>query len=221
MSTERHTVPQATDFAGPTGNATEKYTAGNPVTRVLLRRFLASIDTAIVTLRPDSILDVGCGEGIVTERLATVSGAATIGVDLDTEALTGHWRRRASDRVSFEPASAYALPFEDQSFDCVCALEVLEHLERPRDALAELARVARRALLLSVPREPLWRAVHLLAGRDVRELGNTPGHVNHWSSAAFAELVSEYATVTQVRRPFPWTIVLAQSRRPVGVAESS
>jgi hypothetical protein len=70
--------------------------------------------------------------------------------------------------------------------------------------------VSRKSILLSVPREPVWRAVHLLALRDVRSLGNTPGHVNHWSSRDFERLVSGYGRVTRTRRPFPWTIVLAE-----------
>jgi hypothetical protein len=61
-----------------------------------------------------------------------------------------------------------------------------------------------------VPREPLWRAVHLLALKDVRSLGNTPGHVNHWSSSGFEKLVSEHGSVTRSRRPLPWTVVLAE-----------
>jgi 2-polyprenyl-3-methyl-5-hydroxy-6-metoxy-1,4-benzoquinol methylase len=146
----------------------------------------------------------------VTERIAGSTGADTIGVDLGTEELQGEWRRRKGERLSFRPGSAYDLPFEDDSFDLVCALEVLEHLERPRDALAELARVSRGALLVSVPREPLWRISHLLALQDVRSLGNTPGHVNHWSSRAFEEVVSDYGRVARVRKPFPWTVVLAE-----------
>ena len=203
--------PEATDFVGPSGNATDKYGSKNPFTRRLLARFLQQIDTFVRAAGPASILDVGCGEGVVTERLANVTAALTIGVDLEVEALRRQWQRRESERVSFRAASAYDLPFGDQSFDCVCALEVLEHLERPRDALAELVRVARRTLLLSVPREPLWRVSHMLAGRDVRSLGNTPGHINHWSSKGFEHLVSEFGRVTRVRRPFPWTIVLVES----------
>jgi SAM-dependent methyltransferase len=146
----------------------------------------------------------------VTERLAAVADAHVVGVDLGSDELREHWRLREGERVSFHAASAYDLPFEDGSFDCVCALEVLEHLERPRDALTELSRVSRRWLLVSVPREPAWRITHLLAGRDVRSLGNTPGHVNHWSSRDFERLVSEYARVVRARRPFPWTVVLAR-----------
>jgi 2-polyprenyl-3-methyl-5-hydroxy-6-metoxy-1,4-benzoquinol methylase len=160
---------------------------------------------------PATVLDVGCGEGVVTERIAASTGATTVGVDLGTDDLRAEWRRREGGSLSFRPASAYDLPFEDGSFDLVCALEVLEHLERPRDALAELARVSRGAVLVSVPREPLWRISHLLAFQDVRSLGNTPGHVNHWSSHAFEELVAGYGRVTRVQKPFPWTVVLADT----------
>ena len=163
---------------------------------------------------PESVLDVGCGEGVVTERIADSTGADTVGVDLGTDELQDEWRRRERERLAFRPASAYDLPFADGSFDLVCALEVLEHLERPRDALAELARVSRRALLVSVPREPLWRISHLLALQDIRSLGNTPGHVNHWSARAFEELVGGYGSVTRARKPFPWTVVLAEPARP-------
>ena len=181
--------------------------------RWLIARFLQEIDAAVLATAPGSILDVGCGEGIVTERMAAVSGAATVGVDLGTEGLHGEWRRREGERLSFRPGSAYDLPFEDGSFDLVCALEVLEHLERPRAALAELARVSRVSVLVSVPREPLWRISHLLALRDVQSLGNTPGHVNHWSSGRFQQLVREYGEVVSFERPFPWLVTRFQPHR--------
>jgi 2-polyprenyl-3-methyl-5-hydroxy-6-metoxy-1,4-benzoquinol methylase len=174
----------------------------------VLARFLRRIDGAVVSIRPDSILDVGCGEGVVTERIARLTRAPTVGVDVGDDVMRRQWSERDGGSLTFEAASAYSLPFDDASFDCVCALEVLEHLERPHDALEQMARVARRALLLSVPREPIWRLSHLLAGRDVRAFGNTPGHVNHWSTRAFLGLVSGYGRVRSVSQPFPWTIVV-------------
>jgi 2-polyprenyl-3-methyl-5-hydroxy-6-metoxy-1,4-benzoquinol methylase len=203
----------ATDFVGPAGNATDKYRSKNPLTRLLLTRFLREVDDLVRDVAPTSILDVGCGEGIVTERLAVLTGAPTVGIDLGDERLQAEWSSRERDGLSFRAASAYDLPFEEASFDCVFALEVLEHLERPREALAEIARVAHRMFLVSVPREPLWRVSHIVAGRDVRDFGNTPGHINHWSSKALARLVSEFGQVRAMRRPFPWTIVLAASGR--------
>ena len=203
----------ANDFQGPIGNATEKYSAGNPVTRRLLDRFLRTLDHQISELAPASILDVGCGEGVVTERFARLLPQTYIlGIDADTATLQSEWERRKLDNLSFQTGSTYELPFDDNSFELVCAIEVLEHLERPRDALTEMARVSNHMLLVSVPREPHWRVSHVLAGRDLAQLGNTPGHVNHWSKAGFGRLVADYGEVTELVSPFPWTVARASVR---------
>lgn len=198
------------DFLGPIGNASAKYEASNPVVRLLLSRFLRRVDLAAASLGPTSVLDVGCGEGVVTERLAhLLAPARVLGVDADEAHLTEEWRSRSADNLSFATGSAYDLPLPDDGYDLVCAIEVMEHLERPRDALAEMARVARKALLLSVPNEPGWRISHMLAGRNLRALGNTPGHINHWSKRSFADLVSEYGRIDRVESVFPWTLAMA------------
>ena len=196
------------DLQGPAGNTYDKYATRNPLARALVARFLTSVDAAVDEVRPASVLDAGCGEGVVTERIARrLPGAPVVGLDVEDKALAAEWRGRASDNLSFRPGSAYELPFAEGSFELVCALEVLEHLERPADGLAELARVASRALLLSVPREPLWRALNVISLRYVRDLGNTPGHVNHWSRGDFIRFTSQAGEVAAVRTPLPWTIV--------------
>jgi ubiquinone/menaquinone biosynthesis C-methylase UbiE len=198
------------DFLGPIGNATPKYEASNPIVRRLLERFLRRIEEAAESIGARSVLDVGCGEGVVTERLARLLPSAQIlGVDADDTRLGQEWQRRSASNLSFQTGSAYELPFAAGSFELVCALEVLEHLERPRDALAEMSRVASRALLLSVPNEPSWRISHMLAGRNLSDLGNTPGHINHWSKRAFAKLVSDYGRIEKVEGVFPWTLAVA------------
>ena len=112
----------------------------------------------------------------------------------------------------FPSSAIYRLARPHGSFDLVFALEVLEHLEHPRVALEELCRVSGRWLILSVPREPLWRILNLARLRYATSLGNTPGHVQHWSCRRFADLVSEFADVRAVLRPLPWTVLLAETR---------
>ena len=82
----------------------------------------------------------------------------------------------------------------------------------PDATLAEMARVARRWLLVSVPREPMWRALNMARGAYWRSLGNTPGHVNHWSKRGFVSLLERYGEVEQARSPFPWTMLLVRLR---------
>jgi len=73
-----------------------------------------------------------------------------------------------------------------------------------------MARVARGFLLVSVPHEPLWRALNLARGAYVRQLGNTPGHLNHWTRGSFVSLLRNYGEVVQIRSPFPWTMLLVR-----------
>jgi ubiquinone/menaquinone biosynthesis C-methylase UbiE len=198
------------DRGGPVGNVYDKYGTKNPVSRLLVKRFRARIDTLILSTSPGSLLDVGCGEGVVTDELAALLPSARVtGIDVPDPTLAAEWARRNAEYVA---GTAYELPFDDGEFDLVSAIEVFEHLERPAAALSEMARVARRYVLVSVPREPLWRAANVAAGRYLRELGNTPGHIQHFSRRGIATLVGTTADVTQVSGPLPWTVVLAKVR---------
>ena len=69
------------------------------------------------------------------------------------------------------------------------AAEVLEHLEDTEAAVNVLAQIATPYLVVSVPREPLWRILNLARGAYLKDLGNTPGHVQHWSTASFLRLL--------------------------------
>jgi hypothetical protein len=90
------------------------------------------------------------------------------------------------------------------------AIEVLEHVPDPERTVSEMARVAKRWVLVSVPREPLWRGLNMSRGAYWKDFGNTPGHINHWSKRSFVSMLSRYGTVDEVRSPFPWTMVLVR-----------
>ena len=102
------------------------------------------------------------------------------------------------------------LPFGENEFDVASAIEVLEHVPDPEHTVSEMARVASGHLLVSVPREPLWRGLNMARGAYLRDLGNTPGHVNHWSKRGFVQLLERYGTVEEARSPFPWTMLLVR-----------
>jgi 2-polyprenyl-3-methyl-5-hydroxy-6-metoxy-1,4-benzoquinol methylase len=202
-----------TDAEGTvTGNTYDKYGSSNPVVRRLMAGFERALDELWALAAPRSVLDVGCGEGVLTERWAGRTDGRVVGVDLDDPGLRAQWAARQAPNLSFAAMAAERLEFSDGEFSLAAAIEVLEHVRDPARTLGELARVARGGhLLLSVPREPLWRALNLARGAYVPQLGNTPGHLNHWSRRGFVELVARHATVLEVRSPLPWTVLLARA----------
>jgi 2-polyprenyl-3-methyl-5-hydroxy-6-metoxy-1,4-benzoquinol methylase len=195
----------------PTGNTFDKYGSSNPVVRRLMAGFHSTLGELMQRAAPASLLDVGCGEGVLTAQWAeTICSGRVLGIDLEDPKLEAEWVKRRLSNLEFRAEEATSLGFGDGEFDLAAAIEVLEHVPEPEATLAEMARVSRGWLLVSVPREPLWRALNMARGTYWRSLGNTPGHVNHWSKRGFVSLVERYGQVEEVRSPFPWTMVLAQ-----------
>ena len=195
----------------PTGNTYDKYGSSNPLVKGLMARFRSKLDELWESAAPESVLDVGCGEGVLTLEWAERLGDGRIvGIDLEDAGLRAEWHRRARPNLEFRAEEATSLSFDDGEFDMASAIEVLEHVPEPEATLAEMARVARRWLLVSVPREPVWRGLNVARGAYLRDFGNTPGHVNHWSKRAFLSLVARYGTVEEARSPLPWTMALVR-----------
>ena len=193
------------------GNTHDKYGSRNPVTRILMAGFARNVDDLLLSTNPESVLDVGCGEGVVAQRWArAIAPARIVGIDLEDQALAAEWERHAEPNLSYIAHAAEALPFGADEFDVATAIEVLEHVPDPGATLTEMARCARSHLLVSVPHEPLWRALNIARGAYWRDLGNTPGHVNHFSKRAIVALCAEHGDVIETREPFPWTMVLVR-----------
>jgi 2-polyprenyl-3-methyl-5-hydroxy-6-metoxy-1,4-benzoquinol methylase len=195
------------------GNVYDKYTTSNPVARLLTERFRRHLDDLWRQAGPSTQLDVGCGEGVIVHSWALARPDARFtGLDVEDARLKREWESRLLPNLSFVCGDAQSLSFDADSFDLVSAIEVLEHLPEPEAALEQMAHISRRHLLVSVPNEPLWRVLNLARGAYLPSLGNTPGHINHWSPRRFIELISSVGDVVDVRTPLPWTIALVRVR---------
>jgi ubiquinone/menaquinone biosynthesis C-methylase UbiE len=112
------------------------------------RDFLALIDFPPVA----RVIDIGCGTGVLTRRLAREAQVTSVvGVDL-AESLLVHARELCADvpELTFEQADASDLPFDDGSFDVAVLDSTLSHVPHAERAVAEAIRVLRRPGILAV-----------------------------------------------------------------------
>lgn len=116
--------------------------AGHAVRYAISYRILSVLNE----LEFDSVLAVGGGEGFLPHLVRASFGSRVAVADLSVEA-----GLRAADFFDLDGVAADAtrLPFADDAFDVVVCSEVIEHLEFPLEALLELRRVARRAVVVT------------------------------------------------------------------------
>jgi len=212
-SPRQNASPDVPDDFVP-GHHYDTYSTNNLLHKLLVRNFLGAAKSLICMTGCTNVLEIGCGAGELAHRLFGDAPPGDgkrpdyTGIDVSREVIAVA-RERYPHR-NFRVASAYALPFDRSTFDLVVACEVMEHLERPQDAMREIDRVGGSHILLSVPWEPIWRTLNLASGRYVTRFGNTPGHVQNFTRAAIRGLVASRFTILAERRPFPWTMILAQ-----------
>jgi 2-polyprenyl-3-methyl-5-hydroxy-6-metoxy-1,4-benzoquinol methylase len=196
------------------GNHYDKYGSRNPVVRWLMNGFEGTLDELVGVANVKTVHEIGCGEGRWTLQWAA-EGIAARGSDFSQKIIAGAKENAARNRLAaqFRAASIYDLKAPEDSAELVVCCEVLEHLDQPERAVDILSTLASPWLLASVPREPIWRALNLARGKYIGSLGNTPGHIQKWSAHDFVRLLSKRFEIIAIRKPLPWTMVLAKARR--------
>ena len=205
--------PETEDFA-------HKYTeeGQGKIGAKLLDNYFESVEklvseSGLAKQRKVKAVEIGCGEGFSTQRLRKMLPS---NISLQASEFVADLVPKAQKRnpdVPIIEESIYETTYPDNTFDLIFLLEVLEHLDYPDKALAELARIIKPDgyLVLGVPREPIWCSLNMARGKYLTHLGNTPGHLNHWPSFALKRFVSKnFGPVIKKSQPLPWTQVLAQ-----------
>ena len=185
-----------------------KYHDRSPLVRFANQRFLSTIASFLRMVHFESLLDVGCGEGVVLASIRDDFEVGCYGLDLDYDRV--HFTRTEMASNRFVNGDAQRLPYSEGAFDLVLLLEVLEHVGHPERVLEEASRVSSKYLLVSVPNEPWWRVGNMIRLKYIRDFGNTPEHINHWTKSGFRSLISERFRIISMRLPMLWTFILAE-----------
>ena len=187
----------------------KKYEAdAGRLARFATARFYRALSAMLAQAPARTVFDAGCGEGHILREFLDERYDSVYGADLDTARLD--YARQQQTNAPVFCGDLHHIPLPDDAVDLVLCLEVLEHVGQPEIALRELHRVTRRYAILSVPNEPFWRMGNMARGAYLRDWGNTPEHINHWSYWGFKRFVGQHFRVIASATPVTWTFVLAE-----------
>ncbi|WP_353953644.1 class I SAM-dependent methyltransferase [Knoellia sp. S7-12] len=184
----------------------EQYYQGNVtyISRVDPR--LGRIIELAAELRPESLLDIGCGRGFLLDRFADAGLVGLTGVDVYGDVTSDRWDYARGDVTQ-------RLPFDDASFGCVVAGEIIEHVPDPDSFLREIRRVLvpGGTLIISTPNMVSWAnrvlvplgvqplgtetSSEVALGRKHRVLGQgnqVQGHLKVFTHRALKEILERY-----------------------------
>lgn len=193
----------------------DKYTSQNPIAKKLLHNFFQEISNLLMLMdknRITTMTECGCGKGQVTQFISNCIKLEHIkSFDISLEDLQISENDNDKDFIQFYQKSIYEIT-EEENADLIVCCEVLEHLEYPDKALKKMSELKGKYYLFSVPNEPIWRVLNFMRGKYMSNWGNTPDHCNHWSTKQFIKFVEQYLEIIEVRRPLPWTMILAKPK---------
>jgi len=196
------------------GNVYDKYGSKNPIVQKIMDNFNKSLSGLVARSKSKQIHEIGCGEGYWVMQWKA-QGIEARGSDFSAQVIEIAQKNALEENLSadiFEQCSIYDVKPDRDSADLIVCCEVMEHLERPENGLRALQQIVKKHVILSVPREPVWCALNLLRGKYISRLGNTPGHIQHWSRSGFVNLVANYFDIIEVRTPLPWTMLLCRTK---------
>lgn len=198
----------------PESDVAIKYNSKNYIVRKLMANYTKMFNYLISGIEDvNNIIEVGAGEGFWSMDLAMkFPDTEIVSSDIsNTEYSTRKENLQDFNNIRVIKADATNLEFENEYFDLVICLEVLEHIPNYEKALSEIFRINKKFALFSVPNEPIWSFLNLCRGKYLPEMGNTPDHINRWSRNSFSKLLKNTGyRIRYVKTPLPWTMALVE-----------
>lgn len=187
----------------------EKHLSKNPILKLLITGFNNDLAALAASCQPQTILDVGCGEGFTTIKISQKLPHSNIAaIDISPKAIRYAKQNNYANNITYNRGDISNLSHHKHAFDLVVCNEVLEHLTGYKQALANLCQSSSKYVLISIPNEPWFQLGNFLRLKYLKNLGNHPQHVNHWTKAQFKNLLSQYGQVVSIKTSSFWNIGL-------------
>jgi len=192
-----------------------KYHTKNYLFKRLVSNFNKKIEEYLNLIPKESkdVLEIGVGEGQIMSICGSIfPNSNLIAADIAVGILeVAKSNLKHLNNIVFQKEDVINMTFEDCSFDLIVCCEVLEHVPDYTSGLHEIFRCLKPGgyFLCSVPNEPIWRISNMARCSYLKNWGNTPGHVNNWSTFQMRQLLEKHGfSIMNIGRPFPWSIFL-------------
>jgi 2-polyprenyl-3-methyl-5-hydroxy-6-metoxy-1,4-benzoquinol methylase len=195
------------------GNLFNKYESKNPFVQFIVKKFFLDFEFILQPVKKElsSVFEIGCGEGYVTGHINKM-GLRVTGTDISHRII--EIAKKNNPSIDFFVLSVYDLKTLHTKYDLIVANEVFEHLPDPDSALEEIKKIAGKYILISVPNEPYFRIANIFRLKYLRDAGNTPGHINHWSKKTFENfLLSHKIRVKMIKCSTLWILALCEIKK--------
>lgn len=194
------------------GNYFNKHQSNHFLYRKLVNKYRFTLQSMIHELQISNCMEIGSGEGYIVDYILKANPEIkVVGSDIDYSMV--QQAKKTKSVADWCVLKGENLPFKDDSYEMVVACEVLEHIVDPGKVIQELHRVSSRYIVISVPYEPIWRILNMIRLKYLKDFGNTPGHVNHWSKNSIIASINPYFKPIDVRISLPWIFILAEKPR--------
>jgi SAM-dependent methyltransferase len=180
------------DLSDRIGRADERFVPGTADGELIEVEHLARYWWACSLASGRSVLDAGCGVGYGSAMLARAGATELVGVDVSTKAIEAA-SQRAPENTSFVAGDIHALPFDDDRFDLAVCFEVIEHVDRQDEVIAELARILAPGGVVAISSP----------NRDVYPPGN-PHHFHEYVPDELREALAAHFVHVELRRQHGW-----------------
>jgi len=169
---QRHFYEEECD---PEFEITRPRYCGELYTYLIEHKFRTACEVLSLDLAGRTLLEICAGSGMMSEKFAR-AGVIVTATDFSASAIirARERARRYNFTAAFAVADAERLPFPDRSYDLVAVHDGLHHLEHPKQAVREMARIARQAVLIMDPADAALTAAAVKLGIAQRfeEAGN-------------------------------------------------
>lgn len=168
----------------------------------LIRKYICTtqIMKVLSSLQFKSLLDVGGAEGFKAYIIKNIFNVNVRNCDLSLEACK---RCEEIFKINSDPVDVQSLPYKDEEFDIVLCSQTLEHVNNHKKAIDELFRVAKKAVIITVPHEP----ENIIRENIIKHSHHAHIHSFNWQSIDY--LKNRGYKITKIKMFNPITNVLS------------